>query len=87
MKIYLSQSRKLYLASNHKTKIQCGAACVQHGSTCDGYIFDSVFRECVLCKVTALATVSTNQTMKMYVREDVAEYLETRSDILGSSKC
>ena len=78
----------MYVASYHSTKIQCGAACLQQGSSCDGYIFDSVFRECVFCSVLALAPSSNDSqvTMKMYVKEDILEYLETLGEITGSSK-
>ena len=76
------------VASYHSTKILCGAACLQQGSICDGYIFDTIFRECIFCSVLALAPSDDDSqvTMKIYVKEDLIEYLENLGEIAGSSK-
>ena len=63
------------VAANHKTKIQCGGACLQQGAICDGYIFDTEFKECVFCSVSAIGSKDSPVSMKMYVKEERVEYL------------
>ena len=75
-------------SANHpSTKIQCGAACLPLAG-CDGYIFDTLAKECVFCSVQALVTSKNDSqvSMKIYVKEDLVEYLETDNNMTGSSK-
>ena len=74
-------------SANHPTKIQCGAACLPFAG-CDGYIFDTLAKECVFCSVQALVTSKNDSqvSMKIYVKEDLVEYLETDNKLTGSSK-
>ena len=71
---------------NHKTKIQCGAACLQQGDVCDGYIFDKEFKECVFCSVSSIGSNSSQDAMKMYVREEIVKDLENSLAMIGTSK-
>ena len=75
-------------SANHpSTKIQCGGACLPLAG-CDGYIFDTLAKECVFCSVQALAKTNNDiqVSMKIYVKEDLVEYLETDNSMTGSSK-
>ena len=75
-------------SANHpSTKIQCGAACLPFAA-CDGYIFDTLAKECVFCSVQALAKSNNDiqVSMKIYVKEDLVEFLESENYMNGSCK-
>ena len=71
---------------NHKTKIQCGAACLQQGYVCDGYIFDKEYKECVFCSVSSIGSNNSQNAIKMYVREEIVKDIEDSLAMIGSSK-
>ena len=71
---------------NHKTKIQCGAACLQQGYVCDGYIFDKEYKECVFCSVSSIGSNNSQDAMKMYIREEIVKDLENSLAMTGTSK-
>ena len=51
-------------------------------------IFPKISKECVFCSVLAVVPNQndTQFSIKIYVKEDLIEYLETESHIKGSSK-